>query len=144
DEEPAGVELGPRLRELPLDHLELGERLPELLALLRVRRRGLDRSAPESDREGADADPSAIQDLADIAEAGADLADAIGVAHPTVGQHELRGIRRVQAHLLFALPGAKAGVVRPNAERGEPAVGGRGDDDDEAGDRTIGDELLRA
>src|SRR5207248_11145627 len=89
DEEPAGVELGPRLRELPLDHLELGERLPELLALLRVRRRGLDGRAAESDREGADADPSAIEDLADVAEAGADLADAIGVAHAAVGQHEL-------------------------------------------------------
>src|SRR5258706_8705828 len=45
DEQARGVELGARLRELPLDHLELRERLAKLLALLRVRNGDLEGSA---------------------------------------------------------------------------------------------------
>ncbi len=144
DEEPARVELGPRLRELPLDHLELGERLAELLALLRVRGGGLDGRAAEPDRERADADAAAIEDLPHVAEGGADLADPIGVCDTAVGEHELGCIGSVQSHLLLALAGTKAGVAGGDAERGEPAVRGRRDHDDESGDRAVRDELLRA
>src|SRR5258706_8732045 len=63
DEQARGVELGARLGELPLDHLELGERLAELLALLRVRNGDLEGSAPQADGERSDADAAFVEDL---------------------------------------------------------------------------------
>src|SRR5207237_67236 len=48
-EQTGRIELGLRASEAPLDHLELGDRLTELLALLRVADRGFERCAPEPD-----------------------------------------------------------------------------------------------
>src|SRR6185503_19650286 len=102
------VELRARTRETPLDHLELGNCFPELLALFRVADRDLERCPAEPDRERADADASFVEHLFHVLERFALAADTVSRRDSAILEHELRGIGRVQAHLLFALSHAKA------------------------------------
>src|SRR5438309_5251122 len=143
-QQAGGVELGARSREAPLDHLELGDRPAELPPLLRVSDRDFERRAAEPDRERADSDASFVENPFDIVEGVAVAADPIGRRNATILEHELRGVRRVQPHLLFTAAHAIAGRSARHAEPRELALAAAGEDDGEARDRAVGDELLRA
>src|SRR5205814_2303471 len=102
-EQSRRVELRARACETPLDHLELGDRPPELPTFLRVSDRDLERRAAEPDRERADADASSIEYLLDMIERFAVAADPIGGRDAAILEDELRGVGRVQTHLFLAL-----------------------------------------
>src|SRR5438132_9519746 len=132
------------MNELTLFHLDLGDRTPELPPFFRVRGRGLDGRAYEADGERADAHASAIEHSLHVGERPSLVADPVGGGDAALLEHELRGVRGEQAHLLLAFPRPEAGRAGANAERGERALVAAHDDDREAGERAVRDELLRA
>ena len=71
------------------DGLELGDGLPERVPVLRVGARLLERAAAQPDRQRADADAPAVQDLQRVREARVDLADALRVGHLDVLEVQL-------------------------------------------------------
>src|SRR5262249_28823808 len=61
DEQARGVDLGRHVGELPLDRLEVRDALPELLALERVRARGVVGRLRYAERLRGDPDPAAVE-----------------------------------------------------------------------------------
>src|SRR6185503_5068162 len=125
DEQACRIELGPCLRELPLDHLEVRDRAAELLALLRVGRRGLERRSAETNGERTDTDAPLVEHLFHVGERIALAADQIAGRDAAVLHHKLRGVRRVEAHLALALPRTDAVSLRgplPTLTTKKPAI----------------------
>src|SRR3990172_8166474 len=60
-EQPRRLDLHRHVRELPLDRLEVRDRLPELVPLLRILHRLFERPLRDPDAEGADADAAAVE-----------------------------------------------------------------------------------
>src|SRR5207253_3291703 len=83
----------------PAQRLEVGHRLSERLALLRVRNRLLQRAAQEADAERADGDSPLVEDTQRIDEAVIDLADAVLVRHHDVLEDQLGGVARAHSQL---------------------------------------------
>ena len=70
DHHPAArLDLRRHVREPELDGLEAGDRLPELLALLRVRVGEVVGALREADAHRRDRDPAAVEDLEELVEA---------------------------------------------------------------------------
>ena len=115
-QEPCRVEVRPPAGQLPLDHLELGDRPSELLAVLRVRGGYFERGRRQSDGERADPDAAAVEHALDVFERPALGADPVALGHAAVRDDDLRRVRGVQAHLLFASARAEAGRAARDAE----------------------------
>src|SRR5581483_7203608 len=89
DEEPRGGELGRHLGDLELDRLELGDLLPELLALLYVIDGGVECSLRDADHLRADADAALVERLDRDLVALADLAEDVRLRERAVLEEEL-------------------------------------------------------
>src|SRR5262249_4960164 len=79
NERTPGFDLRRHVRELELDRLEPRDRLPELLALPGVREREVVRALRETDAHRGDRDPAAVEDLEELAEARAALAEEVAL-----------------------------------------------------------------
>ena len=105
-----------RARELMLHGLELGDRLAELLALLRVGDGVLERALGEADHLRADADAALVQrfdrDLVSLS----DLAEDVGARHAAVLQDQLARAARADPELVLLLADREAGERRARRE----------------------------
>ena len=123
DGEPRGFDVDRRARELVLHGLELGDRLAELLPLLRVLDGVIERAARQADHLRADADASLVQRFDGRLVALADLAEHVGL--------RARGsLREMSSHVLLAripslssfLPTVKPANAALDDERGDAAI----------------------
>src|SRR5579862_136068 len=89
DELPAGVDLRRHVRELELDRLEIGDRLAELMPLLRVRERQVVRALRETDAHRCDRDAASVEDLHELPEAATAFAEEIALGHTASAEGEL-------------------------------------------------------
>jgi hypothetical protein len=69
DQVPGGLDLGRHVGQHELDALELVDPLPELLALVGVAERLLERALGDAQRERADADAAGVERLHEVDEA---------------------------------------------------------------------------
>ena len=81
DERAAGLDLDGHVGQRELHRLELRDRLAELLALLRVGDREVVGALGEADAHRGDRDPPAVEDLQELAEALAALAEQVLLGH---------------------------------------------------------------
>ncbi len=143
------VELRLAVGEHPLDRLEVGDRLAERLAVLRVADRELERAAPQTERHRRDRDAPPIEDAHRVVEALVDVAQALRVGDAHVLEGQLDGVAGATAVLLELLARAEAGRALIDDERGDAAlrrhvlVGAR-QHHAEAADRALRDEHLGA
>src|SRR6185312_16714142 len=107
-EQAGGVEFGGHVGELPLDPLELGDGFAELLPLLYVSERGVERAASNAERESGDGDASAVEDAHGIDEAFAKRAEQIFAGNFAVLEDEFRGVAGAESELVFLLAGTEA------------------------------------
>ena len=148
-EQPGRVHLDLRVREHPLDGLEFGDGLSELLTILGVGDGHVDRAVAETERQRRDRDATAIEDLHRVGEAGVDLADAVRVGDANVLEGELDGVARAHAELLEVLRRAETRGAVLDDERGDALVARRffvraREHDAEAADAALRDEHLGA
>ena len=113
----AGGQVGHRLQaeqvgdhpaDLVLDHLEVGQRLAELLALLDVVDRQVDEALGQPDRAGPQADAAVVEDLHRDVEALARLAEHVLGRDAHVLEVERAEVVAAQAHRLVGLAGLEA------------------------------------
>src|SRR5581483_9460685 len=100
DERSAGLDLDRHVRQLELDRLERRDRLPELLPLQGVRVREVVGALREADAHRSDRDPPAVEDLQELAEALAALAEQVPLRNRAALEGELAGVGRAPAELL--------------------------------------------
>src|SRR4249919_91519 len=143
DERAAGLDLRRHVRELEADRLERGDRLAELLALLRVCEREVVRALREPDAHGGDRDPPSIEDLEELLETGTACAEEVPLGHGTVLERELARVRCTPAELLHGRRDDVAGrpvldddvrdlvVAGPRRDRHSPRDVGPGVRDEE-------------
>ena len=149
-EQARGLELRGDVRDLPLDRLELRDRLAQGPPLLRVGDRLVERSLREADAHRGDPDSPALERVHELPEAATSLAEEVRLGHPAVLEAERAGVGGVPAHLAVRLADLVAGrpvgdddvrdlapVVRLVGDRGDRHAAG----DVGAG---VGDELLGA
>src|SRR5207247_905188 len=117
NEKASRVELGAGPREAPLDHLEFGDRSAELPALLRVPDRDVERRPAKANGERTDPDAPPGEHAFHVSEGVPVAADTVRCRDAAIVEHELRGIRRVKAHLLLAAAEPKAVGPAWDAER---------------------------
>ena len=91
DHEPGGFDLGGHLRNLELDALEIGERLAELFALLRVFGGELPGAARDADHLRADADAAFVQSFDRDLVAFAGLAEHVFFGHAAIFENQFAG-----------------------------------------------------
>src|SRR5437899_2498297 len=84
DECAARFDLRRHVGELELHRLELRDRLAELLSLLRVREREVVRTLCEADSHRRNGDAAAVEDLEELVEAVATLAEQVLLGHGAV------------------------------------------------------------
>src|SRR5207249_1450012 len=137
NEKTSRVELGAGAREAPLDHLELGDRSAELPALLRVPDRDVERRPAKANGERTDPDAPLVEHAFHVSEGVPVAADTVRCRDAAIVEHELRGIRRLEAPLLLAAADPKAVGPAGDAERLKLALARAGDDDRESGDRPV-------
>src|SRR2546426_683754 len=99
DEQARGVELRRHVRHHPAQRLEVGDGRAERLALPGVGDAFLQGAAAEADGEGADGDPSLVEDLQGVDESATHLADAAPVLDVHVLHHQLGGVTRAHSEL---------------------------------------------
>ncbi len=147
DEEPRGVDLGRHVGQLPLDRLEVGDPLAELLALQRVGARRVVGGLRDAERLRRDPDPPAVERRHRDREAlPLVVQHAVAVDERVLDRDRVRH-RRVEAELLLAA--GHADVLRIEDERRDAARARRvrvGAREQEKRPRVLGggDELLRA
>src|SRR5207245_5065396 len=105
---------------LELHPLKLRDRLAELLALLRVFQRRVQRAARHSDHLRADADPARVEGLDRDLVALTDLTDDVRRGDLAMIQDQLGGRRRSDAELVLALTDAEARAAALHGECGDP------------------------
>src|SRR5690606_41188453 len=110
------------LRELERDPLELRDRLAELLALLDIAHRGVERTLGNTYHLGADTDPALVEGLDRDLVALSHRTQHIGRRHPAVLQDQLDGARRPDPELLLSLADAEPREVALDNEAGDPLV----------------------
>src|SRR5262249_19766595 len=99
DEQTRRLEIGRGARELVLHRLEVRDRFPELLALLRVAERVVERALRQPDHLRADADAPLVQRLDGDLVALADLAEDVRARHAAVVEDQLARAARADAEL---------------------------------------------
>src|SRR5581483_1428297 len=87
-EEPRRLDLRGEVRELHLDRLEPRDRLAERAPLPRVGERLVERPLGEPEAEGGDADPAAVEDGQELAQAGPPGAEQVRLWHPAAVEAE--------------------------------------------------------
>ena len=95
------------------------DRLAELLARLGVGHGRVVRALGDAERERADADPPAVEDLQEHPEAVAALAEQVLGREAAAVERELAGRRRVEPELVLDANHAEARRVRRQDERGD-------------------------
>ena len=90
-------------RELELHALEVGDRLAELLALLDVANRVIERALGEADHLRADADAPFVERFDRDLVALADLAEHLRLRHDAVFEQQLAGAAGANAELVLLL-----------------------------------------
>ena len=111
-EQARGLDLGREVGDLRLDRLELGDRLAERLALLRVGDRLVERALGEADAHRGDADPAAVEDVEELLEAVAAAAEQVRLRHAAVLEGERPRVGGVPAHLAVGLADLVARACR--------------------------------
>ena len=110
------------LGELELDRLDLGDRLAERVALLRVAHGLVERRAHHAERLGRDADAAGVEHAHRDLEALALGAQALFHRHPQVLERERDRVGAAQAHLVLGLadhePGAPRSTMNARDARG--------------------------
>src|SRR5581483_12334507 len=89
DERAARVDLGRHVGERELHGLEFRDRLAELVPLLRVGEREVIGALRKSDTHRRDGDTAAVEDLEELLEALAALAEEVALRHGAVVEREL-------------------------------------------------------
>src|SRR5271167_4627521 len=107
-EQTGSVNLGRQVRELEGNRLKLADRLPELLALLRVLQRSLVGALRHAQPQRGNGDAPAVEDLHGVHKAIAFLAQQVLGRDLAVLEDQLRGITGAQAKLVLFLTGAKS------------------------------------
>ena len=120
-------------------------RLTELLALLRVAARDVERRLGDADRLRRDPDPAAVEGGHRDTESAALLVQEAVTPHPGALDHDVRGRRRVEAELLLLARDAHVVGVEDEARHAARArrrrVGAR-EEHERAGARSVRDPLL--
>src|SRR5581483_5297029 len=145
-EEPRRLDLRGEVRELHLDRLEPRDRLAERAPLPRVGERLVERPLGEPEAEGGDADPAAVEDGQELAQAGPPGAEQVRLWHPAAVEAERPRVGGVPAHLPVRLAYLVAGGVGGDDDVRDLAVARERGDRHAAGDlrARVGDELLGA
>src|SRR2546429_310548 len=107
-EQPRGLDLGGELRDLPLDALEVGDRLPERLALLHVLDRVHQCALGEPDAPGGDDRPHRVEPEHGEPEP-TDLADHVLRWYAHAVEDELPGVDALDPHLSIDVADIDAG-----------------------------------
>ena len=97
--------------------LEFGDRLAELLAVLRIGDRLVERELGAAEGAGSDVEAAAIEACHGEAKAVAFLADAVGHRHADAVQDHLRGGLAFPAHLALVGAEGEAGRTLLDDER---------------------------
>ena len=124
-EQARGVDLGRHVGELPLDRLEVADPAPELLALLRVRARDVERGLRDAERLRGDPDAPAVERRHRDAEAATLLVQQPIALDVRVLDREIRGRRRVEPELLLLARHAHVRCVEDEAGDASRACGAR-------------------
>src|SRR5262245_47762053 len=132
--EPRRVHLHRHVRQHELDALERGDRLAELLALLRVRGGGVERRLPDADRHRARHRPRHVERAHRDLEPLALLAQALLDRHRAVREVKGHGGRAADAHFLLFLADREPGHALLDDERGDASGALAGIDRREHGD----------
>src|SRR5262250_1527712 len=146
--EPRRVNLHGHVGEHELDALEGGDRLAELLPLLRVCGRRVERGLADADRHRARHRPRDVERAHRDLESLALLTQALLDRHGAVREVERHGGRAADAHLLLFLADREAGRAPLDEERrdapGALARIDRGEDGDHVGVIAVRAPLLRS
>mmetsp|Transcript_45757 Transcript_45757/g.109121 ORF Transcript_45757/g.109121 Transcript_45757/m.109121 type:complete len:239 (+) Transcript_45757:205-921(+) len=110
------------VRDLELDGLQLGDRLPEGDACLRVLHRGLQRRLRDPERLCGDADPPPVERLHGDLKAHARGAKHVLLLHADILQDQRARPRRSDPELVLGFPGGEARRVGTNKERRDALV----------------------
>jgi len=148
DHRPGRGGLRLHVRDHELDPLELGDRLAELLALLRVRDRVVERSLGDAQRLRRDSGARTVQHLHRDPEPLAFLAEAVRGRYHHLVQLQLRGVAAPYPEL--AVDGGRAEslemlcVLEDEGAHSPGTLGrvGLGEDGDRVGDAATGDPDL--
>src|SRR5690606_28399713 len=100
--------LGFHVRQHELRVLEIGDAFAELLALLHVRERAIERILRAAKRTGGDVEAPAIEPLHRVLEALALWSNTVLDRHAAIFEVHDRGRLRTPAHLVFVLAEAEA------------------------------------
>src|SRR5262249_51937127 len=122
--EPGRLDLGRQFGDLPLDALEIGDRLPERLALLDVLHRVHQGAFGEPDAAGGHDRTHRVEPEHGETDPS-DLADHVLGRHAHVVEDELAGVDTLDAHLLVDPPDIDPGPRTLDDERAHTVVGAR-------------------
>src|SRR5205085_575470 len=125
DHQSGGFDLRRRLRHLELDRLKIGEGLSELLALLQVPDRRVERALRDADHLRTDSDSSAVQRRDRDLVALSDGAEHVLFRYLAVVEKELDRARCANAELVFFLADLESVEVALDDECGNAAIAGR-------------------
>ena len=148
DEQPRRFQLGGRVRELELHALKVGDRLAELLPLLRVRDGVIERALREADHLRADADAPFVERFDRDLVAAAHFAQHVRARHAAVFQQQLARAAGANAELVLLLSDREPGEAALDEKRGDAAIAGVGidgrKDDEQVRFVGVGDPELAA
>ena len=148
-EQPRGFDARGVVRELPLDGLERGDRLPELPALGGVVARRFERALRKADRERGDADAAGVEHLQGIDEPLPLLAQQVVGGHAAVVEDDLARVAGAHARACLPcgpaiMPGVPRSMMNAEMPFGAAAAVGDGHRDHHVPDAAVRDEGLRA
>ena len=121
DEQARGLGLDRDVGEQLLHELEARDRAAELRALLRVGDRRVEAALRDADAAGAERDAAVVERRHRDLEAGAELAEPVGVGDADAVEEELGGVLRAQAELALDRPRLEARRVGRDDEARDPA-----------------------
>src|SRR5262245_4344340 len=101
--QPRGLDAGRRVGELPLDRLELADRLAEGFPFLRVSERSFVRALGEPHRQGGNADTPRVEHLHRVHEALALIAQQLIGGNAAVVEQHFARVARTHPQLVFLL-----------------------------------------
>ncbi len=141
-----GIDIRGHVGDHPLDGLELGDRLVELLALLGISHRPVEGTLRQPHRHGRDRQATGIQRGQELFEALVLLSEQVGGGNAAVLEEQLRSHRSFQPHLLFIASHLKTGSPFFDDERGDAASAfirvRLGGNHQHISKGTVGDELF--
>ena len=119
DEQASSFDFRGHVGELELDGLEFADGFAELLALLGVLHRGIQRALRHAQRQRGDGDAAAVENFQAARETFAFWAEQIFTRNAAIGENDFGGVAGAHAQLVFFFAGAKTGHALFQDERAD-------------------------